>query len=433
MRKSKKVISVMMAMTMAAVMAVPAQMSGVMPGTKTVYAADDKQAEQNAQGKCGDNAVYKYDGKTQTLTVSGTGEMWDDYGFARNLTETKKIVIEKGITAIGSYSFQNLENVKEVSIAESVTTIKKEAFEYIEGTVEIPKSVTKVETNAFTGAKKYIIKGDVTGYEVLAFGGYYSVEEIVLYGTAQDLGKALYDSSETIITIAQENTKCKVGSGCLLSADGKQLYYCLNQREEITVPDTVEKIWTGAFQYRYLNSITLGKNVTTIDDFAFVGVRVKKISFNEKLTSIGTKAFYGAKFKNVTLKGKVKLGVGAFNDKVKIKYTKKFKRAQTTIAKAQVSKSKYNIRFAKIADAKGYQIRIKKGKKTYKYTTTKNYYTKKAPKALTKDYKVTKDYSIYDIGTKPDGAAYVTVRPYKKVKNKTYYGRWSAKTVLSYK
>lgn len=427
MRKSKKFMLGLLAMSMVMTTAMPIGIPGVSAGMEVVSAAT------NAQGKCGDNATYKYDDETKTLTISGTGDMWDDYGFSKVLTSTENIVIEEGIQTIGSYSFETLYNVKSVSIAKSVKTIKQNAFDTILGTVEIPASVTKVEGNAFDGAEKFIIYGDVKGYEVSALG-YDYIEEIVLHGAAQDLGKALYESEAGAITIAQDNQKCKVSNGCLLSSDGKQLYYCISARGTVTVPDSVETISVAAFRNKTIKELTLGANVKTIGDFAFEGVKIGTIKMNKKLKTVGTKAFYNSKLKNVKFSSKVKLGVSSLKNKVNITYSGKFKKSQTTVDTASVGKAKYNIKFAKISGATGYQIRVKKGKKTYKYSTKNNYYTKNAPKALTKQYSVKKDYQISkdEYLINPDGAAYVSVRPYKTVKSKTTYGRWSKKMVLSH-
>lgn len=449
-KKSKKFIAGVATMSIIATMAMPAGVLAIVPKSVSVYAetsvssGDTKTVEKTqkeepttvaekitSQGKCGDNAIYKYDSNTHTITVSGTGDMWDDYGFAKVLKSAKKIVIENGIQSVGAYSFQSLNNVTEISIAESVKTIKTGAFPGVEGTVEIPKSVTTVETNAFVGAKKYVIKGDVTGYDVSALG-YYYIDEVVIYGAAQDLGMAVYGAGAQTITIAQENTKCKVAGGCLLSSDGKQLYYCINSRGNVLIPDSVETIARAAFCNKSIREVTLGKNVKQIGDYAFGLVRVKKINVNKKLKNIGTRAFYGTNLSDVSFAGKVKLGIDAFNEKVKIKYLKKFKTSQTTVSTATVGKVKYNIRYAKVSGAKGYQIKVKMGKKTYQYFTSKNYYNKKAPKAITKDYRVTKEYNLGEMSENPSGAAYVTVRPYKVVKKKKSYGRWSEKIVLNY-
>lgn len=427
MRKSKVFMLGIMVMSMVATTAMPAGIANSPISGVSVYAATT-----SSQGKCGDYVTYKYDGKTNTLTVSGKGAMWDDYGFANKLYDTKKIIIESGVTTIGSYSFSDLISVDEIVIADTVTTIKENAFPVVNGSVEIPKSVVKVENLAFHGAEKFIIKGDVKGYEPYAFGGT-AYSEVVLYGDAQDLGKALFLEGVNTVTIAQENTKCKVSNGCLLSADGKQLYYALSSRDTLKIPDSVENIAVAAFNDRGFKKIELGKNVKNIRDFAFVSSRVKNLVVNKKLTNIGTKAFYDTKIKNVEFKGKVKLGVVAFEDNVVLKYNK-LKSSQTTIDTATVGKKKYNIRFAKVSGAKGYQIKVKKGKKTYTYTTTKNSYTKNAPKALTKKYRKVKRYELEhnEYLDKISGAAYVTVRPYKISKKKKVYGRWSQKMVLSY-
>lgn len=418
----------LMVMGMVASTAMPLGVPGAQILGRSVY-ADTVEAPQ---GKCGENVTYKYDSESKTLTISGTGAMWDDYGFAKVLYDTQKVIIESGVTTIGSYSFYDLTEVQNVIIADTVTTIKENAFWLIYGTVELPNSIVKIESDAFSGADKYVIRGDVKGFDTGALGA--GADEIILYGEAQDLGKALYYGKAGTITIAQENTKCKVSNGCLLSSDGKQLYYALSTRETVKIPDSVETISVAAFSNKDFENLKLGENVKQIGAFAFDNTTIKTIEVNSNLTNIGTKAFAGVKIKNVEFESKVKLGVGVFNKKVTVKYNK-FKSSQTTINTATVGKKKYNIKFAKVSGAKGYQIRVKKGKKTYKYTTTKNYYTKSAPKVLTSEYRKTKEYSLEnnEYLNKVSGAAYVTVRPYKNVKNKKVYGRWSAKTVLSYK
>lgn len=418
----------LMVMGMVASTAMPSGMPGATVLGTSIY-ADTVEAPQ---GKCGDNVTYKYDNETKTLTISGTGPMWDDYGFAKVLYDTQKIVIESGVTTIGSYSFYDLTEVQNVVIADSVTTIKENAFWLVYGTIELPKSIAKVEANAFSGASKFVIKGDVKGFETSALGA--GADEMILYGEAQDLGKALYYGKADTITIAQENSKCKVSNGCLLSIDGKQLYYALSTRDTVKIPESVENISVAAFSNKDFEELELGQNVKKIGAFAFSNTTVKTLIVNSNLKSIGIKAFDDTEIRNIEFEGKVKLGVASFDNKVKVKYNK-FKASQTTIDTAKVGKKKYNIKFAKVFGAKGYQIKVKKGKKTYKYTTTKNTFKKKAPEALTKEYRKNKEYSLEnnEYLEKVSGAAYVTVRPYKTVKNKKVYGRWSAKTVLSYK
>lgn len=424
-------------MSMMASMLMPLGSLGVTVNAAETETTAAELTTNVAQGKCGDTAEYKYNEDTATLTITGTGEMWDDSGFAKAYYGASNIVIEEGITTIGSYSFEGLYNVTSVTIPNSVTTIKKNAFEEIYGTVEIPASVTKVEENAFEGATKFVFKGNISGYETNALGIYGStnVDEIVVHSEAQDLGKAVYSVNLNTITIARENTKCKITNGSLLSSDGKILYYCISPREDVVIPDTVETICTAAFANKdKLDSVKIGKNVKKIGDFAFEDTRIGKITFNKKALEIGVKAFAGSKLKTVEFKKKVKLNVGAFDRTTKIKNAK-FKNSQTTITKASINKSKYNIRYSKVSGATGYQIVVKKGKKTYKYTTTKTTYTGKVPSKVKKDYSIEKGYSLEDDQylENPKGAATVTVRPYKVVKKKKVYAKTSTKMVLNYK
>jgi hypothetical protein len=69
-------------------------------------------ASADAKGTCGKNVTWSYVEATQTLTISGTGEMkkyyagytskapWYSY---RNAIQTA--VIESGVTSISSYAF----------------------------------------------------------------------------------------------------------------------------------------------------------------------------------------------------------------------------------------------------------------------------------------------------------------------------------------
>ena len=123
----------------------------------------------------------------------------------------------------------------------------------------------------------------------------------------------------------------------------------------------------------------------------------------------------------------------AFDQKVILTSTKSLKSAKTVMTSATFKKNKINAKFAKLTGAKGYQVQIKKGGKTYKYFTTKTSIKVKAPKAFKKKYNVSFSYDIDNYTSKIEGKpAYISVRPYKIVKkNKKSYGKWSEKIVLT--
>lgn len=88
--------------------------------------------------------------------------------------------------------------------------------------------------------------------------------------------------------------------------DGVLKYYNWGgiKRETVVVPDDVTTINMAAFENANVDKIILGKNVKTIQPFAFNKCRMKEIEGMESITSIGMEAFYncerlqGIKFGN---------------------------------------------------------------------------------------------------------------------------------------
>ncbi len=104
-------------------------------------------------GKCGDNVSYFFDG--ETLTLSGTGDMWD-YDDTSNLSPlyglegVDKIVVSKGITGIGEFAFYNT-SAKLAVLPDTVTTVSEGAFynsPYL-ATVVTDQNLETVEYQAF--------------------------------------------------------------------------------------------------------------------------------------------------------------------------------------------------------------------------------------------------------------------------------------------
>lgn len=84
------------------------------------------------QGTCGDDLTWVLD-DDGTLTITGSGDMWDfSYGdeplwmtYADRITG---LVLEEGITSVGNQAFPNLSGLQEVHIPVDVTDIGEYAF-----------------------------------------------------------------------------------------------------------------------------------------------------------------------------------------------------------------------------------------------------------------------------------------------------------------
>lgn len=410
MRKSK-FLSVLTATTLALTLAVPTVMpleltTGVVKAVEVTTTAPSQKIE----GRCGDNAIYSYDEATRTLTISGTGALWKGTKYS-NLGNVDKIVIGKGITVIGEDAFSP----------------------FIVGSAEISDTVRTVGTEAFGSVGKVVVEGDMNNFQYGALG--YEADDVQLKGSAETLGLALAKVKREYlsVTITKDNNRCRIANGCLVSSDGKTVYYHISDSNKVTIPDTAVTIKSAAFYNQGIEEVKLGKNVKTIEPYAFTESYVSKLTTNSKLKKIGRCAFKGTDLKKVTLKSSVAMSPKAFDQKVILTSTKSLKSAKTVMTSATFKKNKINAKFAKLTGAKGYQVQIKKGGKTYKYFTTKTSIKVKAPKVFKKKYNVSFSYDIDNYTSKIEGKpAYISVRPYKIVKkNKKSYGKWSEKIVLT--
>ena len=122
------------------------------------------RAEVETSGSCGENARWSFDETTNTLTISGYGEM-EDYKhtgesadcmtpsspwFSENLA-VEKVIIEEGITRIGDCAFASCSLLTEIEIPDTIKSIGSHAFEYCRvKSIYISRDLEEVAEGAFT-------------------------------------------------------------------------------------------------------------------------------------------------------------------------------------------------------------------------------------------------------------------------------------------
>ncbi len=202
-----------------------------------------------ASGTCGDNLAWVLD-STGTLTISGTGEMynfdssnkapWMDY--YENICT---VIIENRAESIGKYAFSGCSNLSSITIPESVKTIGENAFEYCTSltSITIPEGVTSVSNYAFSGCSSLTnvtIPNGVTTIDARAFLRCSGLNKIVIPDTVEHIGnKAFYYCTNLNEVYFSENSK-------LDTIDYGAFYGCTNLAN-ITIPVNVETIDNNAF------------------------------------------------------------------------------------------------------------------------------------------------------------------------------------------
>lgn len=209
--------------------------------------------------------------KNGVLTISGDGPMpdededptgqWHNSSISPQITS---VIVEDGVSTIGSYAFAYCENVESILIPQNITAIKEGAFA---GTkirqFSIPASVASLGPRLFLNCQEL-----------------YSVH-----------------IPDRATTIPEEFL-----SGCV-------------SLQSVSIPTNVTAIEAGAFSWCSFAEITIPSSVTSIGNNAFRNCQnLESISFPGSIISIGEHAFLRCpKLSTVLLPASVKqVGAGAF-------------------------------------------------------------------------------------------------------------------------
>ena len=274
-----------------------------------------------ASGKCGDSASWKLDAEG-TLTITGAGPM-ADYGqhasdncapWRTYANDIKKVVVQKGVTAIGSYAFASLERVTSVTIPEGVTSIGSSAFENCGlmaygglGAVTLPEGLTAIGDFAFSGSGM----ASLTLPESLRTIGNSaflccSLRELTIPDGVTSIGTgAFYNASLTSVKLPASGVtlgdslfqECEKLTEVTLPADltviGPSMFENCGSLKNVTIPSGVTHIGNAAFAAcGALPEIRLPDGMEALGSEAFVGCRaVTKVYIPRSLTSIGEAAF----------------------------------------------------------------------------------------------------------------------------------------------
>lgn len=208
------------------------------------------------------------------------------YAF-RSCSDLKAIKLSRNITSIADYTFRDCIQLPEIEIPDGVTNIGIGAFDGCKKLekITIPKSVTSIGADAFEGTpwsenavdengllivndilveckseeKEIIVPDGVTSISMNAFRNQKNLKKVTLPDQITSIGVSAFNSCSSLndVNIPQSLTELQYGvfAGCTSLA-------------EVEIPDSVVKIGGKAFFNTGLNSITIPKSVTTIEELA---------------------------------------------------------------------------------------------------------------------------------------------------------------------
>ncbi len=259
-------------------------------------------ADAVASGDCGDQGdnVKWWLTSDGTLTIAGTGEM-ADYGtvdpaapasaipWHDNSDAIKKVVVNKGVTYIGSEAFFGCANLTDVTLSEGVTSISNGAFSECDSltSVTIPGSVTSIRGMAFYNCDSLtdvIIPEGVTSIGDNAFGGCISLASVTIPGSVTSINGWTFSSCRSLTSVTISEGVTSIGDFAFWSCSGLT---------SVSIPKSVTSIGSNAFNgCNRLTEVTIPEGVTSISDSTFSGCSgLTSVSISGSVTSIGDWAF----------------------------------------------------------------------------------------------------------------------------------------------
>ena len=209
-------------------------------GSKDAYMADEswkKLLDLSAgqlSGTCGDNLTWTFTTADSTLTISGTGNMYDYTSHYMNQPWSncyryiKKISLQNGVTSIGDHAFEFCSALTQVNIGNGVTSIGDDAFRYCSALtqVTIGNSVESIGNSAFSRCSALTqvnIGNGVTSIGNSAFSFCSALTQVTIGNSVESIGNSAFSGCSALAQVTIGNSVESIGnsafSGCSALAE----------------------------------------------------------------------------------------------------------------------------------------------------------------------------------------------------------------------
>ena len=269
---------------------------------------------QNYYYNNGNNSSsYTYYIPTGLTSVTITDEtLLRPYAF-QNCTMLTNIVMNSGVTGVGSYAFSGCTGLRSFSVPDSATSIGSYAFYGCSAISEltVPANVRSIGSYAFQNCSNLTslrILSDYVAIDQYAFSGC----PASMFDTTSVAGLKLLDGyvvgAESTLSGVVDLSKtrgvianafyCNTKITKVVLPDGMTLipayaFYGCSSLASITIPDTVQSINSSAFGgCTSLTTVTIPDATTSIGDNAFSGCRnISTVKMPKNLKTIGSYTF----------------------------------------------------------------------------------------------------------------------------------------------
>ncbi len=213
--------------------------------------------------------------KSGTLTISGNGDM-PDFNFGNpsvsnrpwndNIGSIQKIIIEDGVTSIGSNAFRKCDVYS----------------------VSIPKSVKKIGNDAFRECRKisYVYLEGVVTIGERAFQSCDNIRGVTLPACINKIGSAAFFQCQELVSVGFDPNTQSV-------TVGDDIFNSCWRLSDVTLPKTMNQIGKNMFyNCMVLPGLVIPEGVTSIEGGAFASCsNMTTVFIPKSVTQIGIAAF----------------------------------------------------------------------------------------------------------------------------------------------
>ena len=313
-------------------------------------------------GYCGDNVIWAID-RDRQLTLAGEGATADlkeansvekFWPWQYWLDGIDTVVVEEGITTIGTALFYEMNDITTVFLPDSVTVIKPSAMGNCRSLTEVylgeglkrieeyafqssalesinlPEGLEYIGDSAFSrcNPETLVIPDSVTEIGWSAFASVYTLKEVTLGTGLEKMEDAVFQHCSQLrkVTLPEGMTYLPKSTFAYCSKLTEIVFPSTLERlgwhafagtglTELVLPDSIVEMESAFYECRQLTTVTLGAGMTAIPDDAFAGCSaLKEVKVPGILTAIGNDAFSGTALEEFTFSpGLVTIGDGAFS------------------------------------------------------------------------------------------------------------------------